>query len=357
MCAGWRCLIVHSWVAVMALAASARAEPPARTYSQAMADGARQMAGKDTRAAVASFQAALAARLDDPRALSELSWAQLVSGDFDAAAQAADRAIYQSRDPQLLAMAYYNLGRAEEARGAPVEAELAYAASLNRRDNPEVRARLDQLAPALLALHRLAGPLSRPEDFCKPRCKVEREAGSRWSGAAGLDAPFLDAVKLDVEDPAEGYPVVSIAVKLADGWYVLPAIGWAAGGHGGQHSADVRMVDGRMVVDWNASVGRFGHTDVSATYVCGLAGTQPSCVGPLVSHQARNINHCAQDPDCRIRDINRVTFSCRIAVHGDVVELGRDPAKIKTFEFEDNELPRADICDALPIAGKHALKF
>src|ERR1043166_7249251 len=115
MRAGGRCALV-SWTVVMALA-----EPAARTYAQAMADGARQMAKNDARAAIASFNAALEARPMDLRATSELSWAHVVAGEFDAAALAANEVVHESRDPQLLAMAFYNLGRAEEARGAPVE--------------------------------------------------------------------------------------------------------------------------------------------------------------------------------------------------------------------------------------------
>jgi hypothetical protein len=343
--------------ALAALAASARAEPTARTYPQAMADGARQMAANDVRAAAISFQAALDVRPDDPRALAELSWANFLASDFAAAARAASLATYYTRDPRLQAMAYYNLGRANEALGAAADAEVAYAASLNLRDNPEVRARLKHLAPALLVPHRLAGPFAKPEDSCKAPCQVDREVSPRWIGAAALAAPFRDAVKIDVDDPDDGYPLVSIAVELADGWYVLPAIGRAAQGHGGQHSAGLRMVGRRLVVDWNAAVGRFGHDDVSAIFVCGLAGKQPSCVGPLVFRQAEEVDRCGKDPDCTIRNVYSVRFRCRVDLRGDVVELTRNPSEIEMIEGIDTELPRPDICNALPIAGKHTLRF
>ena len=341
---------------LVALTASAHAEPTTRTYSQAMAEGARQMAAKDSRAAAASFQAALDARPDDPRALAELSWASFLARDFAAAAKAASRATYYTRDPRLQAMAYYNLGRASEALGATADAEAAYAASLDLRDNPEVRTRLKHLAPALLAPHRLAGPFARPEDSCTSPCKVDRNVSPRWNGAAGLASPFRDAVKLDVDDP-DGFPLVSIAVELTDGWYVLPAIGRAAQGHGGQHSAALRMAGHRLVVDWNAAVGRFGHDDVSAIFVCGLAGKQPSCVGPLVFRQAEEVDRCGKQPDCTIRNVYSVRFRCRIDLRGDVVELTRDASEIERVEGIDTALPRPDICDALPIAGKHTLTF
>src|SRR5262249_46721200 len=100
---------------VVALATSARAtpalaEPAVRTYPQAMADGVRQIAANDVRAAVSSFQAALDARPNDSRALAELSWASFLVGEFAAAARAANLAAYHTQDPRLQPMAYYNLG-------------------------------------------------------------------------------------------------------------------------------------------------------------------------------------------------------------------------------------------------------
>ena len=343
-------------VVLVALTAFAHAEPAARAYSQAMAEGARQMAGKAFRAAATSFQAALDARPDDSRALAELSWASFLTNDFAGAARAAWRATYYTQNPRLQATAFYNLGRASEALGATADAEAAYAASLDLRDNPEVRARLKHLASALLAPHRLVGPFARPEDSCKSPCEVDRDVSPRWSGAAGLVSPFRDAVKIEVEDP-DNYPLVSIAVELTDGWYVLPAIGRAARGHGGQHRAELRMVGQRLVVDWNEEVGRFGHNDVSAIFVCGLAGNQPSCVGPLVFRQAEEVDRCAKMPDCTIRNVYSVRFRCRVDLRGDVVELTRDLSKIEMVEGIDTVLPRPDICDALPIAGKHTLTF
>jgi hypothetical protein len=349
---------VHEWTAAVAVmaAAAARAEPAARTYPKAMADGARQMAANDVRAAASSFQAALAVRPDDPRALAELSWASFLAGDFAAAARAANLATYYSQDRRLRAMAYYNLGRATEALGAVVDAEVAYAASLDLRDNPEIRARLKHLTPALLAPHRLAGPFARPEDSCKTSCEVDREVSPRWSSTAALAAPFQDAVKIGTEDP-ESYPMASIALELVDGWYVLPAVGRAVRGHGGQHRAELRMVGQRLVVDWSAAVGRFSHEDTSSIFVCGLAGEHPSCVGPLVFAQAEEVDRCAKQPECTIRNVYSVRFRCRIDLRGDIVELTRSPGEIETVGGIDTELPRPDICDALPVAGNHALTF
>ncbi len=340
----------------VAFATAARAEPATRTYSQAMADGARQMIAKDSHAAVLSFRAALKARPNDPRALTELSWAAFVAGEFDAAAQAAEEASYYTQDSRLQAMAYYNLGRAEDARGATAEAEFAYSASLNLRDNAEVRARLKRLGTALLAPHRLAGPFAKPEDFCSASCEVERDVSPHWGGAQALAAPFRDAVTLDVA-AADDYPFVSIAVELDSGWYVLPAIGRAVWGHGGEHNAKVRMVGQWLVVDWRARVGRWGYSEVNSMFVCGLAGRQTSCVGPLVYKQAEEVDRCGKDADCHVRSVYSVRFNCRLDLRGDGFEFSRDPSEIEAAEGDDIKLPRRDICDLLPIAGKHTLKF
>jgi hypothetical protein len=50
-------------------------------------------------------------------------------------------------------------------------------------------------------------------------------------------------------------------------------------------------------------------------------------------------------------------FRCRVDLRGDVVEFTRDPSEIEMVEGIDTELPQPDICDALPIAGKHTLTF
>lgn len=344
---------------LVALTASAHAEPAARTYSQAMAEAARQTAMKNFGAATTSFRAALDARRDDSRALAELSWASFLAGDFAAAVQAASQATYYTRDPRLQAMAYYNLGRASEGLGATTDAEAAYAASLDLRENPEVRTRLKHLAPALLAPHRLAGPFASPEESCNSPCEVERDVSPRWSGADGITAPFHDAVKLNVDtDAGNQYPLVSIAVELNDGWYVLPAIGRAARGHGGEHSAGVRMEGNRLVVDWSAAVGRFGYNAVGAIFVCGLAaGKQPSCVGPLVFRRAAEVDRCAKNLDCTIRNVYSEWFRCNVQLRGDVVEFTHDLRKLEVPDGIDTVPSRPDICNALPIAGKHTLTF
>jgi hypothetical protein len=335
-----------------------RAEPRPLTYAEALADGARRMAANDVRGAVVAFQAALTARADDPRALSELSWASFLAGDLAAAGNAAALATYFAREPALRAMAFYNLGRVNEALREFVDAQGSYAASLALRDNREVRVRLKHLAPALLASHRLAGPFARPEDFCPTACEIERDPSPRWGGAAAISAPFRDAVKLDIPPAEDGWPRVAVALQLGDDWYVLPDLGAAAGGHGGCHGVELEMAGSRLVVHWHSEVGRFSHSDDRAMYVCGVgAAKQPSCVGPLVLEQREYTDHCGKDIDCTPRSTTGVWFNCRAEFHGDVIDVEPQTAKIEVDEYSDWVLPRPDACDALPISGKHTLRF
>jgi tetratricopeptide (TPR) repeat protein len=106
-----------------------------------MADGVRLMAARDFAAAATAFEAALAAKPDDARALAELSWAQFSAGDFAAAEETAVKASSATSDRPVLAMALYNQGRALEALDRPTEAQEAYTSSLALRDNREVRSR------------------------------------------------------------------------------------------------------------------------------------------------------------------------------------------------------------------------
>jgi hypothetical protein len=345
-------------VAVFAIAPSVvHGEPaaPKKTYAQAMAEAQRLVAAKDYHGAAKAYEAATEAKPGDLRATEELAWVSLLAGDFRGAEDAANFAAYAEIAPRLRAMAFYNLGRAAEALGQPRNAMTAYAASLALRDNPEVRARLKPLAPALLAPHRLAGPFARPDAACKTPCTVDRD---HWNGD-GVAAPFLAAVKLVTDsDQAMGYPLVSIALQLADGWYLLPDIGEAVGGHGGTHSARVRMAGSRLIVDWNAEVGRFSHHDDQAMYVCGLGrGDKPSCVGPIETEQRLFADHCGKDIDCTTPSTYGVWFHCRAELDGDVLEVSRDPSRIELPEPENVTLPLEDSCDALPTFGKHTLTF
>ena len=72
---------------------------------------------------------------------------------------------------------------------------------------------------------------------------------------------------------------------------------------------------------------------------------------------AEEVDRCGKKADCTVRNVYSVRFNCRLDLRGDVVEFTRDPGEIETIEGIDTKLPRRDICDLLPIAGKHTLRF
>jgi hypothetical protein len=369
-----RCALIWGAMAVTALArVSPAVADPAASYPQAMAAGQRRMAAKDFAGAATAFQAAATARPEDPRALSELAWASFLAGDFVAAEHAAVQATWATKDPGLRAMAFYNQGRALEALGRPGEAQDAYARSLDLRNSPEVRARLSQLATAILTARPLAGPFAKPEDFCKAPCedvtldvdgKVS-ETGEPVVDLAGnvehvAKAPFVQVAKIVTppRDEMAGWPVANIAFQIGASWFVLPEVGLAADGHGGGHRITVHMVGPRLVVDWSSSVGRFGHTDERAVVVCGVgASKRPSCVGPIVTERTETVDHCGKDTDCTRRPDFNVSFHCRAQLRGDVLSVSRNSAKLDNVDDGVPHGPRPDACESLPSFGKHALTF
>jgi tetratricopeptide (TPR) repeat protein len=359
-------------LAAAASASSASAEPAVTPYPQSMADGARRIAAKDFAGAVLAFRAALDARPLDGRALSELSWASFLAGDFAAAEVSASKASWAAKDPQLRAMAFYNLGRADEALGRLSAAQVAYSRSLDLRDNPEVRGHLKGLGAALLTPHSLAGPFGAPDEFCKRPCEVvpdidqqvdkSGEAIVDLAGNAQHDAkpPFVSVAKIITEapDPDRSYPIANLAIQVGASWYVLPDVGQAPRGHGGSHAIDIAMVGPRLVATWTANIGRFGHVDELATIVCGVGASQrPSCVGPIISDWSETVDHCIKAENCTTRPTFIAGFHCLAQLRGDVLQLTRSPWKLNNYDEGIQVGPRADACEALPTFGKHTLVF
>ena len=95
--------------------------------------------------ALAELEAALAAIPGDDRALAELSYAYMASGDHGKARQAGRQAVLAATDPKIKAAALYNLGRVEET-DAPDKAAALYKESLALRPNKTVEKRLADLA-------------------------------------------------------------------------------------------------------------------------------------------------------------------------------------------------------------------
>lgn len=235
-----------------------------------------------------AFQAALAARPGDARALSELSFAAVSAGNYGAARDAAEKSIAAAgSNPPLLAASYYNLGRAAEGQQDLEGARKAYGASLGIRDSKEVRERLDKLGASGATLY-FEGPFQKIEGFCQAHSKDQEwceesdflvSRAHDFRGSPRVAPPFLKIGFLKRQET--GLPEVHFALRLSDGWYVSDAVA-----NNNNKSffelTRLQMVGNRLVIRT-----RSGHDDrhylirtTETIYVCGLSvNKKPRCIG------------------------------------------------------------------------------
>jgi tetratricopeptide (TPR) repeat protein len=126
-----------------ALSAEARA-----SLLRHLRDGRKASSAKDWGGALKAFDQALAIAPDDARVLSEVGWAAFQANDLARAEAANKRALANTKDPKLRAATLYNSGRVAEARGQKDAATKLYRASLELRDNAEVKKRLAGIGAA-----------------------------------------------------------------------------------------------------------------------------------------------------------------------------------------------------------------
>jgi hypothetical protein len=117
-------------------------------YREAMDRGRKATLARDHRGAIEAFDAALAARPADARAISERGYARLLAKDWALARDDLDRAARGTKDAKLLASIYFNQGLVSEGLGEGAAAKLYFARS-------------NQLAPSKAAKDKLDG---------KPQC-------------------------------------------------------------------------------------------------------------------------------------------------------------------------------------------
>jgi acyl-CoA-binding protein len=89
----------------------------ATQYVNGLARGRKATAAKDFAAAVGFFDLALVAEPGDARALSERGYAQLLRGDFDAAAKDLESAAKRAASAELLRQILFNQATVAEKRG------------------------------------------------------------------------------------------------------------------------------------------------------------------------------------------------------------------------------------------------
>ena len=228
--------------------AAATAPDPAvrKAYAAALRQG-RSLAGRGKHAAaVKQFEAALIARPDDARALSELGWVLFGADQLERAEKVcreAARAAAAAHDDRLQAASLYNLGRVLEKRGDRPAAVAAYRDSLALRPSPIVRDRLRSLDPNAaagaddLAPVPMQGPFARldgwcaqqpkPDDAEAPGCMLADDEGRIVEeGPLRLTAPVAPWLDARVFGWSDGSVVdCYLGARSKSGWYVV-ALGY-----------------------------------------------------------------------------------------------------------------------------------
>lgn len=139
---------------------SAAPAPAASDYDTHFKAGEALEDQKKWSEALAEFEAALAAKAGDPRALNEVSFTAIFAGKLDRAQEAAIAAAAAAKDDKKQhAQALFNLGLAVE-RTQPYAAAQLYMASLADRAHRGVQARLTKLMQTKAAHGESKGALA-----------------------------------------------------------------------------------------------------------------------------------------------------------------------------------------------------
>jgi hypothetical protein len=114
-----------------------------RTYLSGMVAGRKATLAKEYPSAIAAFDQALAAKKDDPHALSERGYAKLLSKDFAGARSDLTKALEGTDNPALEAQIYFNIGLVEENKGSADAARVAFARSNALRPSQAAKEKLE----------------------------------------------------------------------------------------------------------------------------------------------------------------------------------------------------------------------
>ena len=272
---------------------------PAESYDQALARGQKLARDKKYPDAMRAFEAALAARPDDARALSELSWVAFRANELDRAKQAAEASVAAAEEPKLKAASLYNLGRVAEAQGDWNEAAKAYKESLKLRPHKAVERRLASVESPVRP-QRLDGPYADEKSFCAAqRARAPEHARSQFAcslatGALNFEfeakAPFLGIGMAETDDAAG---TLHLAIQTSAGWFVFDE--WVYHDEFNMVTVDAVEVAGQRIIirnseeaserdSWEDDDGQFYSTlmQVSTTdyvTICGIgASGNVSCV-------------------------------------------------------------------------------
>ena len=210
-------------------------EPMPTAYRDALRLGRKLGGDKKWSEAAEAFRAALAAAPDDPRALSELSWALFQTKELAPAKVAALSAVHVARN-NVKAASLYNLGRILEEEHDRDGAANAYRESLALRPNKTVADRLARLDPsataaaAMLAIEEWGPPAAARAATCDALGEDD-EGYADWSQDGTCDVTATDvaltgggpfAAITSILRKRSGSDEAFVAVQTADGWLQSP---------------------------------------------------------------------------------------------------------------------------------------
>lgn len=262
-----------------------------------------------------AYARALAIDPGNATVLSELSWADVNLDDFSAAIEHGELALRTAGDAKLRAQALYNVGRAYEGKGEPMEAAVRYRASLEKRPNAIVQKRLDGLLAKVKADMLPDASTPPPKNaFCARRFAEDLalfQCLERVDDEAFLKSPLVAA-----REPVTGLPppfgiarfgndgiglTVHLLLRSTSQNAVEPVAelgrAWNPGAFGVHEdysftSAKESVFGKRHVVEVH---GRHEHGDadyaglsvstetLELATVCSYEGDEPmKCIGPLV---------------------------------------------------------------------------
>lgn len=131
-------------------------DPKARAaYRDGMRKGRKATDAKQWAEAIAGFDAALAAKKGDPRALGERGFARLLEGsDLAAASRDLDQAATGTKDPKLLSQIWFNRGLIEEKRGLRPNALAAFVIANGLRPTAAAQQMIAGGSPCPVSIER-----------------------------------------------------------------------------------------------------------------------------------------------------------------------------------------------------------
>jgi hypothetical protein len=292
-----------------------------KNYNSALEEGRKLHVEKDYQGAIKAFEKALAAKPNDPQALSELGYAAYFDKNYSYALECTQKAIDNSTDKELRGAAYYNLALILEETGKKSKAIDALVTSYTERPNRVVREKLAKLDAAKAAQLDPAAPkqmqgyyddidawclVTRPitdinEEEPPYNCRADEELTQGVlnikPGTAYKNIRFVYKSTSEMEDAEKDY---YIAIQTKKGWYVSKPLEYIynPGAMGISNEITIDKIEIKELVGGGEPEIRIDYTVVRAdsdmagaiintntnksTVFCGLTsyGT-PSCTDPI----------------------------------------------------------------------------